>query len=110
MKELDNFIMKIPTEKVHTCSYCTPGVTHIIDSTRYPNDILAHKDDKGKWLCGNCIERELEDRIIRVTLESERAKQILEDRKREENKKFQMRIFEAKIRGMQGRIVKRLSK
>jgi hypothetical protein len=98
--------MKIPTERVHTCKYCTPGITHFIDHTVYPNDIYAEKDKTGKWKCGNCIDREIQDRIVRVTPNSKRAREIIADRKRKDGKKLQMKMFEARIKKMHGRLVR----
>jgi Fe-S-cluster-containing hydrogenase component 2 len=98
--------MKIPTERVHTCKYCTPSVTHFIDPIVYPSDIYAEKDDKGQWKCGNCIDMEIQDRIVRVIPTSNRAKEILADRKREEQKKLQFRNWEARIKKMHGRLVR----
>jgi hypothetical protein len=96
--------MKIPTREVHTCSYCGPGITHFIDPIDHPNDVLAYKDDKGKWVCGTCFEKSIEDRIIAVIPRSERAKEILEERKREEGRKLQLKMFEAKLKHMSGKL------
>ena len=90
--------MKIPTERVHTCRFCGPAIKHFIDPNVYPNDIYAEKDKTGKWKCGNCIDREIQDRIVRVTPTSNRAKEIIADRKREEGRKLQMKMFDARMR------------
>jgi hypothetical protein len=52
----------LPIRHVNTCSYCKHG-THIIDTTIHPNDFLAKKDSSGKWICGNCIEEEIQNMI-----------------------------------------------
>jgi hypothetical protein len=52
-----------PAKRVHTCGYCKHG-THIIDTTIHPNDHLARKDSNGKWICGTCIENDINKRII----------------------------------------------
>ena len=59
--------MKVPpARKVHVCNFCTPGVTHIIDPTAYPNDSYAEKTPDGKWRCGNCIDNYWKERKERV--------------------------------------------
>jgi hypothetical protein len=50
-----------PIQNVNTCAYCVNKI-HIIDPRAYPNDFLATKDKRG-WKCGNCIEKEIADRI-----------------------------------------------
>jgi hypothetical protein len=57
--------------KVNLCGYCGPGITHIIGT--HPNDVIAKKTKEGKWKCGNCIEREIGDMILRTTPNSARA-------------------------------------
>jgi transcription elongation factor Elf1 len=54
--------MRARIQRVHTCSYCKHG-THIIDTTIHPNDFLAKKDSSGKWICGDCIETQIQDMI-----------------------------------------------
>ena len=87
----------IPTKRAHTCSFCGPGITHIIDPVDYPNDWLA-TELEGKWKCGNCIERETQDRIIKVTPNSERAKEILAERAAKQKKEMEFRKRESEIR------------
>jgi hypothetical protein len=89
-----------PPKKVNTCCFCTPGVTHIIDPSVYPNDVIAEKDKSGKWKCGNCQEKELQDRIIRVTPDSERAKEILQERRLKQQKDLAFKQREKEIRRM----------
>jgi hypothetical protein len=72
-----------PIKKAITCAYCGPGITHIIDPTIYANDIYAEGDR-----CGNCIDREWEDKIIRVTPNSQRAKEIIAERKSKQESPF----------------------
>jgi Fe-S-cluster-containing hydrogenase component 2 len=93
----------IPTKRAHTCAFCGPGITHIIDSVDYPNDWLATKQDNGKWKCGNCIEREIQDRTIKVTPNSDRAKEILTERKIKQQKELEFKRREAEVRKMHGR-------
>jgi hypothetical protein len=65
----------------------------------YPNDIIAEKGTKpGKWKCGNCQEKELQDRIIRVTPNSQRAKEIIAERKSNEQKDRAFKQRDAEIR------------
>jgi hypothetical protein len=69
---------------VHTCSFCDPGVTHIIDPSVYPNDIYAEKYKTGRWKYGNCIDLELSEKIVQVTPNSERAKEIIAEERAED--------------------------
>jgi hypothetical protein len=43
---------------------------------------------------------------LRVTPNSKRAQEIIADRKREDGKKFQMKMFEARIKKIHGRLVR----
>ena len=92
----------IPTKRAHLCSFCGPGITHIIDPVDYPNDWLAKPDNLGKWKCGNCIEREIGDRIIRVTPNSDRAKEIIAERAAKQKKELEFKRLEAQVRKMRG--------
>lgn len=78
----------------------------LIPSKHVPNDIYAEKDKTGKWKCGNCIDREIQNRIIIVTPNSNRAHEIIAERKKEEGRKLKMKMFEARIKNMHGRLVK----
>jgi hypothetical protein len=94
------------TKRAHLCSFCGPGITHIIDPIDYPNDNYAHPDNLGRWKCGNCIDREIQDRIVRVTPNSDRAKEILAERKVKQQKELEFKRWEAQVRKMYGRAVK----
>jgi hypothetical protein len=87
-----------PPKKVNTCAFCGPGITHIINPINYPNDIQASPDNLGRWKCGNCIEKELHDRIIKVTPNSDRAKEIIAEAKSKEQKDRACKQREADIR------------
>jgi hypothetical protein len=102
--ELYHNIMTIPTKRAHLCAFCGPGITHIIDPIDYPNDWLA-TEQEGKWKCGNCIEREIQDGIIRVTPNSDRAKEIIAECKEKKKKELQFKDWEARIKNMSGRLV-----
>lgn len=83
----------IPIRRVNTCAYCGPGKVHIIDPSLYSNDVVAKKTKRGDWMCGNCVEREIEDVILRSSPNSARAKEIREERKRKEaHEQFLKRI------------------
>jgi hypothetical protein len=71
---------------MHTCAFCGPGITHIINPESYPNDVIAKEDSSGKWKCGNCIDRELQDMMVRVAPNSPRAKEIIAEHTAEVNK------------------------
>jgi signal transduction histidine kinase len=83
--------MNIPTKRAHLCSFCGPGITHIIDPVDYPNDNLAVLTDQG-WKCGNCVERELDDDFMNTAPYSDpkRYQEIKEKRKKEETTKQQL--------------------
>jgi len=93
--------MNIPTKREHTCSFCGPGITHIIDTVDYPNDWLA-TEQEGKWKCGNCIEREIQDRLIKVTPNSDRAKEIIAERAAKQKKELEFKRLGAQVRKMRG--------
>ena len=93
----------IPTKRAYLCSFCGPGITHIIDPVDYPNDWLATKQDNGKWKCGNCIEKEIQDMIVRVTPNSDRAKEIMAERAAKQKKELEFKRLEAQVRKMHGR-------
>jgi nitrate reductase beta subunit len=95
----------IPTKRAHLCSFRGPGITHIIDPVDYPNERLA-TEQEGKWKCGNCVEREIQDRTIKVTPNSDRAKEILAERKVKQQKELEFKRLEAQVRKMYGRAVK----
>ena len=86
--------MRVPLQRVHTCAYCS-GKVHIIDPRSYPNDVMAVKDKLG-WKCGDCIDNEIKDRIIRVIPDSDRAKEIIAERERESKKRKLYHLYEGK--------------
>jgi hypothetical protein len=96
----------IPTKRAHLCSFCGPGITHIIDPIDYPNDTYAHPDNMGRWKCGNCIEREIQDKIVRVTPNSDRAKEIIAERAAIQKKELEFKRMESEIRKMRGERLK----
>jgi hypothetical protein len=51
-----------PIQRVNTCGYCKHGI-HIIDTKIHPNDFLAKKDSSGRWICGDCIEADIQKMI-----------------------------------------------
>jgi hypothetical protein len=53
--------------------------------------MYARPDSLGKWKCGNYIDKELQDRIIRVTPNSIRAKEIITERKERERKSLEFK-------------------
>jgi hypothetical protein len=69
--------MNPPIKRLHTCAYCEPGVIHFIDPSIYKNDVIAKQDSSGKWKCGNCQDREIQDVIIEAAPNSVRAKEII---------------------------------
>jgi hypothetical protein len=57
----------------------------------------------GKWKCGNCIEREIQDKIIKVTPNSDRAKEIIAERAAKQKKELEFKRLEAQVRKIYGR-------
>jgi uncharacterized protein with von Willebrand factor type A (vWA) domain len=77
--------MKIPIQKVRRCNYCTDykGDPKPIP----PQDLqYAIKMPSGDYKCLRCQEEELRDRIVRVTPNSQRAKEIIAEQQREVNR------------------------
>jgi hypothetical protein len=66
------------------CKTCDIGVTHLIGT--YPNDDKADLTP-GKERCGNCVERDLQNSIIKNAPTSERAKQIIRRRLEDTDRK-----------------------
>jgi hypothetical protein len=73
----------------------------VINTSGDPNDTKAVLTDQG-WKCGNCIERELQDRIVRVTPNSDRAKEIIAERAAKQKKELEFKGREAEIRKVYG--------
>lgn len=90
----------ISTKRGHLCSYCKPGVTHIIDPSLYPNDVIAKEVEKGKWKCGNCQETEAADLILKTTPNSDRAKEIRAERKKKKNHEMFLQEFQKRAMGV----------
>jgi hypothetical protein len=92
--------------EIKTCKYC-------LDYKGDPKPILPEdmvgtiRMPDGSYKCHQCQTEEIQDKIIAVTPQSERAKEIIADRKREENKRIQFKNWEAKIMKRYGRLVRR---
>jgi hypothetical protein len=65
----------------------------------------AKKMPDGSYKCLTCQTEEIQDGIIRVTPNSKRAQEIIAERKGEEGRKLQMKMFEARIKNMHGKLV-----
>jgi hypothetical protein len=99
---------KEPLKIARICSYCKDH-THLIDPSSYPNDKYAKEDPpySGRWKCGNCLDRELEDRILDATPGSQRAQEILVKRQRELDKKLKQDEYNHRMRQLSSRPVVR---
>jgi hypothetical protein len=75
-----------PIKRVNTCAFCGPGITHLIDPSIYPDDIIAKQDKSGKWKCGHCQDRDIKDMIVRGSPNSPRAKEIVAEHTVEVNR------------------------
>jgi hypothetical protein len=66
------------TYEIEICKYCDDKPALI-----YPWDQMAERQPDGSVKCGNCVRRDIADRIVRVTPNSLGAKEIIaeEDRK-----------------------------
>ena len=53
--------------------------------------MYARPGSLGKWKCSNYIDKELQDRIIRVTPNSIRAKENITERKERERKSLEFK-------------------
>jgi hypothetical protein len=78
--------MNPPIKRVQTCAYCGPGIIHLIDPDIYPNDEFAKQDKSGKWKCGNCVDRQTQDIIVRAAPNSPRAREIVAEHIAEVNR------------------------
>lgn len=71
------------TKYVHTCSYCPDlNKVHLINPDNYANDIYAREDppNSGKWRCGDCCERITQDSLIRNAKNSNRGRDLIQQR------------------------------
>lgn len=77
--------MKIPIQKVKSCKYCTDykGQPKPIS----PEDLhLAIRMPDGSFKCETCQVQEIRDRIVRVTPNSHRAKEIIAEEQQQVDK------------------------
>ncbi|CAN5295484.1 hypothetical protein BH18THE2_BH18THE2_40330 [soil metagenome] len=88
-----------PFKRVQTCYYCKDH-THLISKDNYVNDSYAKEDppNSGKWKCGNCLDRELEDVILEYSPNSDRARQIIVKRQRELDDKLRKHEYLERIK------------
>ena len=74
-----------PIQRVRSCKFCT-------DYKGQPKPILpqdlqyAIRMPSGDYKCFPCQEEEIQDRIVRVTPNSQRAKEIIAEQQREVNR------------------------
>jgi hypothetical protein len=90
------------TYRIQTCKYC-------IDYKGEPKPIPpedmwgAKKMPDGSYKCLTCQTEEIQDRIIKVTPNSDRAKEIIAERAAKQKKELEFRRLEAQVRKMYGR-------
>jgi hypothetical protein len=60
------------TFRVQKCKYCDHEPALV-----YPWDKMAQRIDDSSYKCGPCSKGDLENRIVKVTPNSERAKEII---------------------------------
>ena len=79
--ELNN-IMRSPTKKVYHCPWCKEGSGLI-----FPEDLSkAIRMPDNTLKCFTCQTEEIQDRIVRVTPNSQRAKEIIAEEQRKVNR------------------------
>jgi hypothetical protein len=89
---------------IQTCKYCT-------DYKGRPKPILpedmwgAKKMPDGSYKCLTCQTEEIQDRIVKVTPNSQRAKEILAERAAKQKKDLEFKRMDIEIRKMSNRIV-----
>jgi hypothetical protein len=87
--------------QIQTCKYCT-------DYKGRPKPILpedmpaAIRMPDGSYKCEPCQIEEIQNRIVKVTPNSESAKRILAERAAKQKKDLEFKNWEAKIRNMPG--------
>ena len=90
---------------IETCKYCR-------DYKGRPKPILpedmwdAKKMPDGSYKCLTCQTEEIQDMIVRVTPNSDKAKEIIAERKEVERKSLEFKRREAQVRKMYGRAVR----
>ena len=60
----------------------------------------------GSYKCLTCQTEEIQDMIVRVTPNSDRAKEIIAERREREKRKLEFKNWEARIKKMSGRLVR----
>jgi hypothetical protein len=86
---------------IQTCKYCT-------DYKGRPKPILpedmrdAKKMPDGSYKCLTCHTEEIQDMIVRVTPNSDGAKEIIAERKEAERKELEFKRWEAQVRKCMG--------
>jgi hypothetical protein len=87
------------TYRIETCKYCT-------DYKGQPKPILpedmsrAIRMPDGSYKCEPCLIEEIQNKIVKVTPNSERAKQILAERAAKQKKELEFKRMELEIRKM----------
>jgi hypothetical protein len=87
------------TCRIETCKYCT-------DYKGQPKPILpedmsrAIRMPDGSYKCEPCLIEEIQNKIVKVTPNSERAKQILAERAAKQKKELEFKRMELEIRKM----------
>jgi hypothetical protein len=87
------------TYRIETCKYC-------LDYKGQPKPILPEdmwgvkKMPDGSFKCKTCVDEETQDKIVKVTPNSLRAKEILAERAAKQKKELEFKKREAEIRLM----------
>jgi hypothetical protein len=93
------------TYKIETCKYCT-------DYKGQPKPIMpedmsrAIRMPDGSYKCEPCQIEEIQNKIVKVTPNSPRAKEILGEHAAKKKKELEFKRMEAEVRKMYMRFVK----
>lgn len=68
--------MIMPLRHVKSCSFCTDDDGHTKTGFIFPEDTLAYREADGRWKCGTCVQNDLKMKIVSVTPNSIRAREI----------------------------------
>lgn len=78
--------MIVPLRHVKSCSFCTDDNGHTKTGFIFPEDTLACREADGRWKCGTCVQNDLRKKIVSVTPNSQRAREIIAEEQQQVDK------------------------
>jgi hypothetical protein len=93
------------TYRIETCKYCTDYKGN--PKPIMPEDLsraIRMPDDSYK--CESCQIEEIQNRIVKITPNNQRAKEIIAERKLKQQKELEFKRMDANVRKMVGRAVR----